>query len=131
MVFAYTKNNKTKKEGELKLHVCQYLVMVPSYAQKQPKKRGSQIVQRLGDGARMHLKTTKKKRKKKGGVEALPLLRLGNGAHLCPKEKKKPKKGRTRGIQASLLLKLSHGATKITKKMKKREASSLSTKSWQ
>jgi hypothetical protein len=39
MASTYTKNNK-RKEGELKLHVCQYLGMVPGCTQKQPKTKG-------------------------------------------------------------------------------------------
>jgi hypothetical protein len=37
------------------------MVMVLSYAQKQTKKGGSQIVLRLGDGTHLHLETRRKK----------------------------------------------------------------------
>jgi hypothetical protein len=65
-----------------------------------------------------------------GGAEAPPLLKLGDGAHLCLKEEK-PNKGRRGGVQVSLLLILGHGALEITKIMKKRQVNSLFAKSWQ
>ncbi len=58
------------------------------------KKRGNQIVLRLGDGVHLHLETTKqnKKKSKKRGVEVPFLSRLGDGTHLCSKEKNQNKK---------------------------------------
>ncbi len=50
------------------------------------------------------------KENKKRGVEASPLSKLGDGAHLCPKTtKQKKRKKEKKGVQMPLLLRLGNG----------------------
>jgi len=60
MVSTYTKSNKKKKanQSSMSVNTRSWCLVVP---RSNPKKRGNQIVLRLGDGAHLHLKTTKQK----------------------------------------------------------------------
>jgi hypothetical protein len=72
MASTYTKSNK--KKGKKKETKVLYLSIFGDGAQLRPKatkKRGSQIVLKLSDGAHLHRETTKQKEKK--GEPELPL----------------------------------------------------------
>jgi len=107
--------------------------MVPIVHRSNKKKRGSQIVLKLGNGAHLHLETTKQKRKKrkKGGAKTPPLPRLSDGAHMCLEEKK-IKKRKKKGSSSFSFVETWTWSPKRgnNKKMKKRGASSFSTESW-